>query len=247
MSVTVRDQAPLVEDVLANAGWLIWLDGARYDYARDLFPEFLDVDPLPAWNGDIGYTGDWAVEHLAGEYPDLGCFSPAQLWGFGAVDYDAREHFGHAPQFDEVAVETKLAALGYLEADSSWSTHSERVADFARAHLDQVAGGVIRFIRPHPPLLGLDEITGGSGKLGRTKDAVERGDLTVDELHAAYEATYRSVLEVVADLVADLDGRIAITADHGECLLDEGCKQVFHRRGYEPHNHLVNVPWAEVR
>lgn len=59
-----------------------------------------------------------------------------------------------------------------------------------------------------------------------------------------YEYNIRVALKAIKKLLPDLDGKVIITADHGEGLLD--CNFF----GHENFNHspvLITVPWFEVR
>jgi hypothetical protein len=112
-----------------------------------------------------------------------------------------------------------------------------------REHAGEIDGGVVRYIKPHPPLTGLESMTTGKGKAARVRSALDRGDLTYAELASAYIDTYREGLAAAADLVADLPGTVALTADHGTCLY---CGQLFHGRNFEKHDHLTTVPWLVV-
>ena len=58
-----------------------------------------------------------------------------------------------------------------------------------------------------------------------------------------YEENLRIALESVADLVADLDGDVVVTADHGEAFGEEGVWE-HHIETHIPA--LVEVPWLEV-
>jgi glucan phosphoethanolaminetransferase (alkaline phosphatase superfamily) len=51
------------------------------------------------------------------------------------------------------------------------------------------------------------------------------------------------VLQSVADLVPELDGRVVVTADHGEAFGEEGVWE-HHIETHIPP--LVEVPWLEV-
>ena len=55
-----------------------------------------------------------------------------------------------------------------------------------------------------------------------------------------YEETLRLALEQVADLAADLDGRVVVTADHGEAFGEDGVWE-HHVETHIPV--LVDVPW----
>lgn len=232
--------------------WIIWFDGGRFDYFCELYREYFEGTPRRVWNGDVGYTGDWSVRHLRQEFPDMGCFSPVPLRELDAVDYDDTKWFDVAPdneEYDESSVEDRLAALGYLEHDQDedpWTIHTTRVNEIVREYLDEIEGGVIRYIKPHPPFEGYEDITKGQGKVKRTVEALLSGDVTREELEDAYVQEYRKAFEGARDIIEDLDGTVVITADHGECLYEPGCNQVYHGRNFQMHDHLTHVPWLEV-
>jgi len=58
-----------------------------------------------------------------------------------------------------------------------------------------------------------------------------------------YEENLRIVLGAVAELVPELDGRVVVTADHGEAFGEEGIWE-HHIETHIPP--LVEVPWLEV-
>nr|WP_303652199.1 hypothetical protein [Halorubrum laminariae] len=59
----------------------------------------------------------------------------------------------------------------------------------------------------------------------------------------AYEANLQHVLSEVASLAANVDGRIAVTADHGNCFGEWG---LYGHPMYAPVSALLAVPWATV-
>ncbi|MFC6718487.1 hypothetical protein ACFQGT_00800 [Natrialbaceae archaeon GCM10025810] len=73
-------------------------------------------------------------------------------------------------------------------------------------------------------------------------DLVKNG--TREAALALYEENLRIALEAVADLVPELDGRVVVTADHGEAFGEEGVWE-HHIETHIPP--LVEVPWLEVR
>jgi hypothetical protein len=73
-------------------------------------------------------------------------------------------------------------------------------------------------------------------------DLVKNG--TRDAALELYEENLRIVIESVADLVAELDGRVVVTADHGEAFGEDGVWE-HHIETHIPP--LVEVPWLEVR
>jgi hypothetical protein len=245
----VPDQYQYVQDALQESGtWVLWLDGGRYDWFKRLYPEYFEGTLQKVWNGGVGYTGDWSVRNLDQRYPDTGIFSSVLPGDCNAVEYDDLRHFDLAEDVrlpGDPSVRDRLATLGYMEVNGNEVTEISPGAtnEMVRRHRDRVDGGLVRYLKPHPPLKGLEEITRGSGKVRNTHEALRDGKLTFDELEAAYVDTYREVLDAVATLASELDGRVIITADHGECLR---CGQLFHSRTHRKHGHLVNVPWFEV-
>lgn len=243
----VADQSKLLDDLLSgdDEAWVIWLDGGRLDVFDDLVWDHLDGDLRPAWNGDVAYSGDWAERHLERDLEGMGLFSTAALRSLDWSDYDGRDHFDVAPEIDTGATaEEKLAALGYIERMGSEDpTNPEKCNREAFSH-ECPRGGVIRYLRPHPPLVGLEDITTGRQKTRDTWHALWTDELTTDELWEAYIETYKVGLEAAARAVDELDGRVVLTADHGECLGD--CGQLWHGRRHSMHDHLRIVPWFEV-
>ncbi|WP_265110540.1 hypothetical protein [Halosolutus halophilus] len=72
-------------------------------------------------------------------------------------------------------------------------------------------------------------------------DLVKNG--TREAALALYEENLRIALESVADLVERLDGRVIVTADHGEAFGEEGVWE-HHIETHIPP--LMEVPWLEV-
>lgn len=226
--------------------WLLFFDAGRYDIFDQLVGEYFEGSLQRCYNGGVGYTGDWTVKMLTRDFGNRGLFSWVPLRGFGAAEYDGRRWFEVAPDIQSgLAVEEQLAALGYAERSTDEQIHisPSNVNDSVRRHKDDLNGGVVRYLKPHPPFEGLPELTAESSKTAKTRAALANGELTYEELTQAYIDTYRIAFEHATELVPDLEGRVVITADHGTCLT---CGQLFHGRRLEMHDHLTVVPWFEV-
>jgi hypothetical protein len=241
------DQRDLIADAFDadERVWILFLDGGRYDIFDQLVGDYFSGDLQRAWNGDIGYTGDWFVRNVDGDYPDRGLFSWVPI-RFQQIDYDGTDHFAVAPDIMEsMGVEERLAALGYTDGEfgDEIGVSGRRVNAAVRQHRDDVRGGLVRYLKPHPPFNGLADVTSERTKTEKTRAALETGDLTYADLTDAYIDTYHTGLSWARDLAADLDGRVILTADHGECLT---CGQLFHGRHLDKHDHLTTVPWFEV-
>ena len=74
-----------------------------------------------------------------------------------------------------------------------------------------------------------------------TAEALRQG--TRETALAYHEANLRIALESVAEVVEELDGRVVVTADHGEAFGEEGVWE-HHIETHIPP--LVEVPWLEL-
>jgi hypothetical protein len=109
---------------------------------------------------------------------------------------------------------------------------------------------VVHYMQPHHPFVP-DPLAGDDG-MARTgslsNDAnpwvlLRRGELTTERVWAAYEANLRHVLSEVASLVDNVDGRVAITGDHGNLFGEWG---LYGHPMETPVPALLAVPWAET-
>jgi len=244
----IPDQRDLIRDAFDTDSpvWIFVFDAGRYDIFDQLAWDYVDGQLQRAWNGGVGYTGDWAVRNLTGEFGDRGLFSYVPLRGFGAADYDGREHFAVAPEVNhEFTVQERLAELGYRQrtTDEQIEISPQAVNAAVRDRRGGLNGGLIRYLKPHPPFEGLEDLTSERSKTLETQQALDTGTLTYDELTAAYIDTYHTAFQHAVELIPELPGRIILTADHGTCLT---CGQLFHGRRLDKHDHLTIVPWMEV-
>jgi len=245
----VQRQSALLDSLFAESDepvWLFWFDGGRLDYFRELADEYLTGELRPVWNGGIGYSGTWAETHLRREMDDYGLFSVSPVRSL-QTDYDGRDYFHVAPEIDiGASVDERLAALGYKEqkADSVVNISPGACNQSVREYMDQIDGGIIRYLKPHPPFDGMADLTAGSQKTRNTWYALWSGELSEDEFRDGYVRTYRQAFRAACEVIPELDGKVVITADHGECLGD--CGQLYHSQSHEKHEHLCTVPWFEV-
>lgn len=241
------DQRGLIQELFYEPEpvWLLVLDAGRYDFFDQLVDEYFEGDLRRCWNGGVGYTGDWFERNLSETYPEYGLYSWLPLREQQGP-YDGRDHFTHVPDIGSIDdVEARLAALGYHDGEIADDCQDEPAAvnRAVRDRPDHVAGGVVRYLKPHPPFDGLESYTSTASKTERTQRALDDGVINDTNLTAAYEITYRTGFEHARELVPNLEGRVVITADHGTCLT---CGQLFHGRHHEKHDHLTIVPWFEV-
>ncbi|EMA08840.1 hypothetical protein SAMN05443574_12041 [Haloarcula vallismortis] len=103
---------------------------------------------------------------------------------------------------------------------------------------------VVHYMQPHQPYLGP---TGQRLNFGSTlAETVEQNDLSQREVKDAYQENLSLALDAVERLVESIDGKIVISADHGEHLGERErplpVSFYGHMGGlYTPE--LVEVPW----
>jgi len=228
------DQKKLIEE----GSWRnpIVFDACRYDYFEEIYPDYLEGDLIKAHNRGISWTFDWFNEMFGGEY-DAVLYSAAP---FAIREKWSERGWTYTDHFVDV--------IGHQDIDfnhKKGSSPPELINEAVRRH-NWSGRRVIRILQPHPPFLDtpLEELTKGKGKIQRTQRMIDEGRLTFGELRDAYEKNVRIAFEGVVDLIPDLDGDVVITSDHGECL--GRCGQFYHARGFEKHDHLVEVPWFNV-
>jgi len=235
----MRNQGKLIDEFFngEEERTLILLDACRYDYFKKLYPDYLEGELIKAHNQDISWTYSW-FSKFCRDMNDVTLFTAAPVavhkWKEKEErDYDPEEHFKEIPNWSEYDWDFKEGTATPLKINEVVRRKPTRKK-------------MVRYLKPHPPFVGtpLEDITKGSGKIQRTQKMMNQGRLTLKELREAYEKNVKIAFEGVVDLISDLDGNIVITSDHGTCLGD--CGQFYHARGFEKHDHLVEVPWFRV-
>jgi hypothetical protein len=114
----------------------------------------------------------------------------------------------------------------------------------------------VHFIQPHIPFIGSDTRIDKQQFHDPTDEdpsfwrLVETGavDLTVDEIWELYDANLERALPHTARLVEELDGKTAVTSDHGNMLGERSRPIPMPEWGHPPGTYteeLVTVPWIE--
>lgn len=107
---------------------------------------------------------------------------------------------------------------------------------------------VVHYMQPHHPFVP-DPIEGDEG-LVRSGEAsspanpwisLRRGEVGRRRVRRAYEANLRYVLREVEVLLSNVEGRVAITADHGNLFGEWG---LYGHPMYTPVPAVLDVPWA---
>ena len=109
---------------------------------------------------------------------------------------------------------------------------------------------VVHYMQPHHPFVP-DPLDGDDGLVragshsntGNPWVALRQNEVSVERVWAAYRANLDYVLDEVEALLANVDGRVAITADHGNLFGEWG---LYGHPLSTPVPALITVPWAET-
>lgn len=238
---------------------LLLLDACRYD-------EFVKHSPFPEDEIEPRIT-------VASKTPGFlrETFSHTQLHDTVYVTANPqvlrfRAEHAHSPRFHDV-----ISLLDEWDAETQTvlpETVKNAALEAEETHPEKRL--IIHFLQPHAPFLGdkarkIREQTGktiGGVNPGRDytyqepKDIVTTGyrmmleehDITAQDIITAYRESLREVVTHAGELAKRLEGKSAMTADHGE-LLGERIHPLSRRRWEHPAGvrtpELCKVPWVE--
>jgi hypothetical protein len=235
--------------------------GRRLDYGTNVFEREWDVlVVLDACRADL----------LAAVAPDSDLLDGVQTVrsvGSSSSEWLENTFEGHPETRQTVMVTGNTWTDRYLDAETfaaldevwkyAWDDQSGTVP--ARAVTDRAVATarerdperlVVHYMQPHHPFVA-DPIAGDEG-MARTSDhssgsnpwvLLRRGEVTAERVWEAYAATLEHVLPEVETLVANVEGRVAVTADHGNLFGEWG---LYGHPMHTPVPALLAVPWAET-
>jgi hypothetical protein len=235
--------------------------GRRLDYGTNVFEREWDVlVVLDACRADL-------LQSVAAGGDLLGEVQTVRSVGSSSSEWLENTFEGHSETGQTVMVTGNTWTDRYLDADAfaaldevwkyAWDDELGTVP--AGAVTDRAIAMsrerdpdrlVVHYMQPHHPFVA-DPLTGDEG-MARTSDhssganpwvLLRRGELTTERVWEAYEATLRGVLPEVETLVANVEGRVAVTADHGNLFGEWG---LYGHPMQTPVPALLAVPWAET-
>lgn len=218
----MRDQLDVLDPFREQDEWLlVVLDACRHD----TIDAYLDLE-VEAIRSPATYTKEWMHAVWPGEY-DVTYVSAVPFIG----DTSFKQDYNGTDHFDRVVNAWDDGWDGSIR-----TVPPERVFGMARDVLeaDKV---VVHFVQPHYPYVG-------HPPMGHDADMpLEEFAQTVsdDDLHNAYWGNLNRVWGGgVRPLLHHVDRPVAITADHGDCLGENG----LYGHGHD-HAAVRTVPWIE--
>ena len=246
---------------------LLLLDTCRVDALREVKDDYNFINEVEeAWS--VGSTSkEWVEQTFTNEFADEisgtayitgnpfsnTLFGDRQRTEYGTTHDTWIDHdwVGQFVKDDVIDIET----LGHLEplwgstgpdAPFERSQHpralTEHTIKAARSgKFDRI---ISHYMQPHSPYFA------SSDEYELLKDhekapfkAVATGnDAAKEQVWEAYLDNLRYVLDDIEDLLQNIDGKVVISADHGELF---GKHMHYHMPG-NPHPKLKKVPWVEI-
>lgn len=233
---------------IINEDWdtLILLDACRYDDFKDLNEISGDLSSRISQGVD---SNEFIRKNFVGQ--DLS----------DTVYVTANPHVSLVS--DDVFSETITEPMSNWDSDLQCVRPSQVTSSAVKAHRQYPNKRIIvHYMQPHDPPLGPTaselreefEIHGASpeenssrGK--RVMELVASGEIPEEKAHRAYRETLEIVLDEVSSLLEQVDGKVVISADHGE-MFGEQPYPVLGRL-YEHYQNpktkeLCKVPWFTV-
>jgi len=236
--------------------------GRRLDYGTNVFDREWDVlVVLDACRAD-------ALGAVATEFDFLGGVDAMRSVGSSSSEWLENTFVGHPETARTVMVTGNTWTDRYLDADAfaaldevwkyAWdddlgTVPAAAITDraIANAREREPERLVAHYMQPHHPFVpdpvaGDDGLarTGSHSNTGNPWVLLRRGEVSVERVRRAYRANLRHVLSAVATLLENVDGRVAITADHGNLFGEWG---LYGHPMETPVPALLAVPWTTTR
>lgn len=226
-----------------NWDYLIVLDACRCDFFR----EVIDGSAGCVISGG-SYTQEWTEWNFDGDHDDIVYIAGNPH----LASLKLKKTFGFIP-FHEVA---EVWDYGWDEAVKT--VPPREVSAAALSFLDRYPEKrmIIHYNQPHHPFLADEELirmdagawhTLKGRRWGGVKttayDLATKGKIPGGRIRQAYRENLKLVMQEVRKLTEKLNGKVIVTADHGDFLGEYGLYGHFGLRAKE----LVKVPWYVLK
>lgn len=213
---------------------LVILDACRYDMYREIVdsgePVLSVASTSTEWM-DATFDEQYSDEITGTAYISANPYSQ-QLDNsrFGLVDHVWQDHWD-----DDV---------GTIRAEpvTDHGITAARSGEFDRV--------ILHYMQPHFPFIGGEQFGHlgrsafdiGSGQGQNVWRMIERGEVDSESAVNAYYDNLRYVFESVNTVLENVNGRVVVSADHGNAL---GEWNMWGHRAYVPFRAVREVPWDE--
>ena len=238
-----HDGVKVVEE---NWDYLIILDACRYD----VFKELNTIPGKLEKKISLGSsTPEWLKKNFDGYYEDIVYVSANPRISHVEFDgFKGTDHFYKVENVWDYGWREDLGTVPPEEVTKAAIRVKEKYPDKRL---------IIHYIQPHAPWIGDTKLTAKELNLffstatewvikARQRgiwEVIEEGHIDLEFIKRAYRDNLRLVLNEVKKLVQNLEGKIVITSDHGECF---GEKFVIEHPTGIYIKELVEVPWLIV-
>lgn len=213
---------------------LVVLDGCRYDMYQEV------VGPSESLSSVASTSTVWMDETFSAERDD----EVAGTAYVSANPYSHRLDAGRFGLLDHVWRDFWDDDLGTIPPDpvTDHGIAAARTGEYERV--------ICHYMQPHFPFVA--DGKPAFGRLGRSGfdlgdddsenvwDMVADGDVSIDAVREAFWDNLAYVFASVERLLDNVDGTVAVTADHGNALGEWG---MWGHRAYVPSRALRKVPW----
>ena len=220
--------------------YLIILDACRYDVFKELntIPGRLEKRISLGSN-----TPEWSKKNFISYYHDIVYVSSnPYISNIVVSDFKGSEHFFRVEHVWKYGWDEELSTIPPEEVTKAALRVKKKYPSKRM---------IIHYLQPHAPWIGetrllpskkLDSAAERFIKVGVWGEVRDMG-VSVKLIRKAYKDNLKLVLSEVKKLVEELDGKIVISADHGECL-GEKFLTAHPPRIYVKE--LVEVPWLII-
>lgn len=222
--------------------YLIVLDACRYDF----FKKYNNIEgKLEKRLSRGSCTPEWLKENFNDFHNDIVYISAnPYISTFEFHGFKGYEHFFKVePVWD------------YGWSEETGTVHPQKVIEATLRIKEQFPNKkmIIHFLQPHAPYIGetkisrreinVDDNTPKDEIIQEIWRLVRNGKISIAKLKEAYKDNLILVLKYLKKLVKNLEGRIVITADHGECFGEWFI--LSHPEGIHIKE-LVEIPWLTI-
>ncbi|MBX0296662.1 sulfatase-like hydrolase/transferase [Haloarcula nitratireducens] len=109
---------------------------------------------------------------------------------------------------------------------------------------------IVHYMQPHLPIIPSEQNSINDSLKGVREGYWPTGTTTMTEVRKAYAANLEYVLEYIEELIETVDGKIVVTADHGELLGERQSPIPVRGTDHFPNLYvpeLIEVPWLTIR